>query len=144
MSAPLLEVADALVALLNTATLSVPVVATRKYLTVFAPETLAALETLTVTVVPVALVGSKAAREGEFVELSVAVHVQQRVDMSLPAIDVLMALVQEIIDTVKYTTVSSLPAMSTGYENDPVFSPEDLGQMRLFTSTVVFHFRILR
>lgn len=150
MDAFTIEIADAVVAALNGATLSLPFVAERSYVPV---HSLAALSELTVSVVPAALTATvfdrSRRRETQAV---IDVGIQKRIGdgpMSNAevnaACDPLMAFAQEVADLFNATDVPGLPeASSIGMENLPIFDPKHLDEMRVFTSVVRLTFNIYR
>lgn len=145
MTAPLIELADAVTQRLNVPGLPLAFTARRDYLTVFAPETLGELDYLTVKVQPMMLTGQQVSRAAEVVDYQVAVSVQQRVDAEdLTATDGLMGLVQAVIDRFFPGKGALAGFTCIGYQNEPAYSEEDLGTKGLFTSIVNLQFRRVR
>ena len=148
MTAVVVEIADAVVAALNGATLSQPVTAERYYLPEF---DLKDMDTLHVSVVPAELDEEIADRARDRAEYKIHVAVQKRVAKQDPpgldqaAIDGLMQLVQEIDDLFRHKTLAGYePAAWTKTENKPIFDPKHLKESSQFTSLLVLTFRVTR
>ncbi len=141
MTAALLRVADAVVAELNAATLSMPVAAERAYQPVF---DLAELKDLHVTVVPKGLEQELGSRNGTPREVKVDVAVQKKLQATDAAeIDPLVGLVEEIAELFKLKRLPAYhQAVWTKTENVPIYSQEHLAELRQFTSVLTFTFRI--
>ena len=144
-TAVIVSIADAVVSVLNAATLSQTFTAVRKYTV---KHDLKDLDDLQVSVVPQAKIGRMADRGGkQDEEYRVDVGVQQRADTSSnTASDALMLLTQEVADTfltgerlVGYTTAMCMQAT-----NEPIYDPAGLRDKRTFTSVVTLIFRVFR
>ena len=141
MTAALLRVADAVVAEINAATLSMPVTAARAYAPVF---DLAEMKDLHVTVVPKGLEQELGSRAGTPREIKVDVAVQKKLQaVDAAEIDPLVGLVEEIAELFKLKRLPAYhQAMWTKTENVPIYSQEHLAELRQFTSVLTFTFRI--
>lgn len=139
MAALLVEVADAVVAALNAATLSREFTAVRDWRPV---ETIEGLEDLSVTVVPRAAGGERASRAADRAAYSVEVSVRQKPEGVTNAdIDPLVLLCQEVADLFRGRPLEGMPALTcTGWAIDPVVGQEDLEQSRSFASLVALQF----
>jgi len=142
MTAALLQVADAVVAGLNAASLSMPVAAARAYQPVF---DLAEMKTLHVTVVPKGLEQELTSRGSTPRDVKVDVAVQKKLQAADAAeIDPLMQLVEEIAAFFKLRRLAHYPqAVWVKTENVPIYSQEHLAELRQFTSVLTFTFRIM-
>ena len=142
MTAALLRVADAVVAEINAATLSMPVTAARAYAPVF---DLAEMKDLHVTVVPKGLEQELGSRNGTPREVKVDVAVQKKLQTADAAeIDPLVGLVEEIAELFKLKRLPEYhQAAWVKTENVPVYSQEHLSELRQFTSVLTFTFRIM-
>ncbi len=148
MTAVVVQIADAVVAALNGATLSQPVTAERYYLPEF---DLKDMDTLHVSVVPAELDEEVADRAHDRAEYKIHVAVQQRVTTQDPpgldqaAIDGLMQLAQDIDDLFRHKTLAGYASAAwTKTENKPIFDPKQLKDSSLFTSLLVLTFRVTR
>jgi len=141
MTAALLRVADAVVAEINAATLSMPVTAARAYAPVF---DLAEMKDLHVTVVPKGLEQELGSRAGTPREIKVDVAVQKKLQAADAAeIDPLVGLVEEIAELFKLKRLGTYhQAIWRKTENVPIYSQEHLAELRQFTSVLTFTFRI--
>jgi len=148
MNATMLTIADAVVTVLNGATLSQPIQAARHYL----PECdLKEMDQLHVTVVPAELDEEIADRARDRAEYTIHVAVQKRETQPQPpgrdteASDGLMRLVEEIDDLFRHKPLASYPeAHWTKTENKPIYDPKHLQEHGQFTSLLAFRFRIMR
>ena len=141
-NAVLIDVADAVVADLNAATLSQPVTAARTYLPQF---DLKEMTTLHVTVVPKAEGIAVASRASTQHDYSVDVGVQKKLAAGNNAeIDPLMLLAQEIADYFRFRPLVGRPERWVRTEVKAPYSPEHLDQLRQFTSVVTLTFRGMR
>jgi hypothetical protein len=143
-----IEIADAVVAALNLATLREPVTVKRFYLPEF---DLKEMDTLHVSVVPAELDEEVADRSRDRAEYKIHVAVQKRVATSDPpgfdeaAIDGLMQLVQDIDDLFRHKPLAAFPAASWAKtENKPIYDPKHLKDHGQFTSLLAFTFRVMR
>jgi hypothetical protein len=136
------KVAEAVVAELNAATFSLPVIATRSYL----PRVeLANLKTLQVTVVPSRLVVAAASRGQTQQDVAIDIAVQQKPPSEQNAdLDPLLALAEEIAAHFRGRRLDSFPdALWVKTEFKPIFAPEHLDQLRTFTSVLTLTFRVV-
>jgi len=134
------DIADAVVAELNTGSFSQAFTARRMYLPAF---DLKDMKTLHVTAVPRAIDSQAASRSLIQQDVQVDVAVQQKVD-SDAQIDVLMVLVEEIGDRFRNRMLAGLNAVWIKMENNPIYSPEHLDQLQQFTSVLTLTFRVTR
>ncbi|KAA0220478.1 MAG: hypothetical protein KJ057_12920 [Phycisphaerae bacterium] len=143
------EIANAVVALINSGTYAEPVVAKRLYQPVLElPEA----EALMVSVVPKAQTVNPGTRTDDFIEVAVDVAVQQKVTFDASdqsALDGLMALVEQIIDRLRHEhleigTTTLKRALFVSIANEPVFAPDHLEQLRQFTSVVTVRYQVRR
>lgn len=138
----LIDIADALVAHLNVAGLGFT--ATRVCLPTFTREE---LQTLHVTVVPIAQAPERAARGTLALACTCHVGVQQQCDPSNPTeVDALLDIVESIIAHLhQQSRMTMLPdAVITGVENTVAYSVEHLEQQRVFSSLLVVSCRAWR
>jgi hypothetical protein len=148
MMAVIIEIADAVVAVMNAAMLSQPLTAQRHYLPEF---DLPDMDTLHVSVVPAELDEEIADRSCDLAEYKIHVAVQKRVSQQNPpgldtlAIDGLMRLVQEIDDLFRHKALPGYEqARWCKTENKPIYDPKHLKEHGQFTSLLVFTFRVIR
>ena len=148
MPSTTIQIADAVVAVLNAATLSQPFTAVRHYLPEF---DLKQMDTLHVSVVPAELDEEIADRTRDRAEYKIHVAVQKRVAKQEPpgldtaAIDGLMQLIEEIDDVLRHKPLSGYElAHWTKTENKPIYDPKHLKEHGQFTSLLVFTFRVTR
>jgi hypothetical protein len=141
--AVILEIADAVVAELNSASFSLPFTAVRHYQPTF---DLMEMKTLHVSVVPRSLLAANAVdRNQASVDYLIDVGVQQKTDMSQAALDSLMALVEEIADHFRGKPLAGYPvARCMVVKNEPIYFPDHLERLRQFTSVVTLTFRVWR
>ncbi|HOX08383.1 MAG TPA: hypothetical protein PK280_18455 [Planctomycetota bacterium] len=142
MPAILPQIADAVAAELNSATLSMPVTAVRAYQPIFE---LADMKTLHVTVVPKGLEQELGSRGSTPREAKVDVAVQKKLATTDPAeVDPLMQLVEEIAAVFKLKRLAHEPLVVwVKTENVPIYSQEHMAELRQFTSVLTFTFRIM-
>jgi hypothetical protein len=143
-----IRIADAVVAVLNGATLSQPFTAERHYLPEFALPT---MDTLHVSVVPAELDEELSDRTRDRAEYKIHVAVQKRVakadgsGLDTQAIDGLMRLVEEIDDLFRHKPLAGFEeAHWVKTENRPIYDPKHLKEHNQFTSLLVLTFRIVR
>jgi len=136
------QIADAVAAELNSATLSMPVTAVRAYQPIFE---LADMKTLHVTVVPKGLEQELGSRGSTPREAKVDVAVQKKLATTDPAeVDPLMQLVEEIAAVFKLKRLAHEPLVVwVKTENVPIYSQEHMAELRQFTSVLTFTFRIM-
>jgi hypothetical protein len=138
-----LNVADALVATLNSTTLSLPITAQRLYVPNFDLEEISELR---VSVVPREVVISALDRRRDFHEVAIDVAVQKKFAKGDAAeIDPLVSLVEEISEVFKHSRLDSFPAAIWARTQIVVlYSAEHWEQLRQFTSLLTLTFRIAR
>lgn len=138
-----LKVADSIVAELNAASLSQPVVAERSYVPNFDLEE---MKTLRISVVPRDVQITGLDRHRDLHEVSVDVAVQKKFNSGdLAEIDPLLELVEEIGEFFKHRRLDSFPgAMWTKTQHVVLYSPEHWEQLRQFTSLLTLVFRIAK
>jgi hypothetical protein len=148
MPSTTIQIADAVTAALNAATLSQSFTAVRHYLPEF---DLKEMETLHVSVVPAELDEEMADRTRDRAEYKIHVAVQKRVAKQDPpgidtaAIDALMQLVEEIDDLFRHKRLAGYEqAHWAKTENKPIYDPKHLKEHGQFTSLLVFTFRVTR
>ena len=137
------DIADAIVAELNAATFSQPVTAARHYLPQFE---LKEMQSLHVTVVPKAVVLASSDRSRGQGDYSVDVAVQKKFETETnPELDPLMNLVEEIADHFRGRRLASYPnAAWLKTEQNVLYAPEHIDELRQFTSVLTFTYRVLR
>jgi len=137
----LIDIAAAVTAALNDATLSQEFTATRSYSPVFE---LADLETLHVTVVAKERDKESATRGSTKGTYIVDVAVQQKVDPDdLPQCDALMALAEEIVELFfGKRLVDYEAAICTAVGNAPIYSPRHMRESRVFSSVLGLTFEV--
>ena len=146
--ATIVQIADAVVAGLNNASLSQPVQAQRHYLPEF---DLPDMDALHVSVVPAEMDEEIADRTRDRAEYKIHVAVQKRVlkqdppGLDATAIDGLMRLVEEIDDLFRHKPLSGYPqAHWIKTENKPIYDPKHLQEHGQFTSLLALTFRVMR
>lgn len=138
--AKIIEIADALVAELNAATFTQPFTPERSYQPTF---DLADLKTLKVTIVPktkTAAAGTRSASQNDY-QIDVAIQKKLGTDPKAEC-DALMLLVEEITDHVRGKRLASVAWLAS--QNDPIFVPEHIEQLRQFTSVLTLMYRAVR
>jgi hypothetical protein len=148
MAAVIVEIADAVVAALNAATLSQSFEAKRYYLPEF---DLKEMDTLHVSVLPAELDEEISDRTRDRAEYKIHLAVQKRVTqqespgLDHEAIDGLMTLVEEIDDLFRHQPLSGYEqAHWVKSENKPIYDPKHLKEHGQFTSLLVLTFRVVR
>jgi hypothetical protein len=138
-----LNVADAVVAQLNTASLSQPVVAERLYVPNF---DLQDMQDLRVTVVPRELHVRGLDRGRNSYEAEIDLAVQKKFKKGDAAeIDPLVAFVEEIADLFRLKRLASFPgAIWSRTDHQVLYSQEHWDQLRQFTSLLTLTFRVMR
>lgn len=138
----LTQIAQAVTDELNQAEFSQPVQAVRGYLPRTDRDELASLRA---TVVPSARFWERVSRSGSQEDHVVDVGIQMAVDPdNVAQIDSLMALVQEVADHFNGKAVDDPYAVCVGIENDPVYSPDHMEKLHVFTSVLTLVFRTIR
>ena len=144
--ATVVEITDAIVAVLNNHSFSQPFTARRCYVPAF---DLKEMKNLHVTVVPRGVELSTVSRSMIQHDVQIDVAVQRKLPAPAdPAgdqafIDTLMGLVQEIADVLRAVGYFG-EAQWVKSENKPIYSPEHLEQLRQFTSVLTLTLRTLR
>ena len=141
--ATLVDIANAVVTELNGASFSLPFEAVRHYRPVF---NLAEMQSIHVSVVPKATSQEIHSRSRTVGDYQVDVGVQQKFADGAE-LDPLMTLVEEIADQFRFKRLA-LPggqeAVWVRTENDPVYAPEHVDELRQFTSVLTLTFRVVR
>ena len=137
------QIADAVVAELNAASLSLPLTAKRLLLPSFE---LGEMKDLHVSVVPRGVQVLPGSRHQNQFDYAIDVAVQQKLDdLDNSTLDALLGLVEEIADLFRGRRLDSYPAaVWARTENEPVYSAEHLDQLRQFTSVLTLTFRLMR
>ncbi|MBL8812297.1 MAG: hypothetical protein JNM43_19190 [Planctomycetaceae bacterium] len=138
------DVADAIVAELNAATLSQPVSAVRAYLPQYK---LSEMQALHVTVVPKGLVVANPDRSRSQSDYSFDVAVQKKYGSgSNEELDALVQLVQDII--LLFRTKQRLDSFPNAFwlktEVPVLYAPEHMEQLRQFTSVLTLTYRVIQ
>lgn len=142
MSAVVLDIADAVTAALNAATLSQSFVAERAYVPVFE---LPDLVDLRVTVVPVELTFAALTRASDDFDYVVDVGITRRCEPTPAAADPLMILVQEILDLFRGKRLAGYTdAKCVAGGNRPIYDATMMDTERVFMSVVNLTFRMAR
>lgn len=136
------EIADAVVAELNTSNFSQEFEAQRHYRPIFDA---AQLKTLRVSVVPKKIEITSLARNRNQYDVGIDIAVQKKLDSDTnEEIDPLMQLVEEIGEFFRLRPLASVPATWIKTENVPIYGLEHLDQQRVFTSVLTLTFRTAR
>ena len=142
MTHPALDIANALTAELNAATFSQPFTAVCKFVPFYPEED---LQTLRVTVVPKSYEETNQSRQSSVLTISVDVAVQKKladIEADSPA---MLDLVSDILVCFKGRTLTACPyARWVESKNEPLFSPEHLGQYKVFTGVLTLTYRMVR
>ena len=143
MPSELLRTADAVVAALNAAALSLPLTAERHYQPQY---DLAEMKDLHVTVVPRGVEVSQAARGKGTFDYKVDVAVQKKFEKGDAAeLDPLMELAGEIAELFRAKRLADFPeAAWVKTEHAPVYAQEHMQELRQFTSVMTLTFRVTR
>lgn len=138
-----LNVADAVVAQLNSATLSQPIQAERLYVPNF---DLQEMSELRVSVVPRELHVRSLDRGRNSYEAEIDLAVQKKFNKGDAAeIDPLVAFVEEIADLFRLKRLASFPgAIWSRTDHQVLYSQEHWDQLRQFTSLLTLSFRVMR
>jgi hypothetical protein len=138
-----IDIADSIVAELNSATLSMPLTAQRHYVPSFELKDMGELH---VSCVPKGLVVTKSDRNHNTNDAMVDVAVQKKFSVGDSAeIDPLLNLVEEIADYFRLRRLASYPgAHWLRTEHAPIYSQEHWDELRQFTSVLTFTFRVIR
>ena len=137
------DIAEALKDELNDHDFSMEFEATRDYLPVFDLQDMQALH---VTIVPAGVTMQKLDRSRTQSDVQVDIGIQKKLNAGDNAeIDALMALVEEIVDFLRFRKLEGFPtAMWVSTENAPIFVREHLSEMRQFTSVLTLTYRVAR
>ena len=141
--AVILELVDAVVAVLNAGTLGQPVSATRQYQPRFElPE----LTELHVTVIPKSVTVTQIARNRAAKDYQIDIGVQRKFEAGdAAAIDALMDLTEEIAGLFEFQPLAGYPdAVWIRTEYPTLFAPEHLERLGQFTGVVTLTFRAVR
>lgn len=136
------DIADAVVTVLNDASLSQSYTAVRTYRPIY---DLRDITSLTITVVPKEQELILADRTQGQMDFRLDIGIQKKLGDATSTgdnteIDALMTLVEEIIDLIRDTRVFGV-AKWLKTENSPIFAPEHLSEMRVFTSVLTLTLR---
>lgn len=137
------DIADAVVASLNSGSFSQSFTAQRFYQPSFE---LAEMDTLRVSVVPKSMTVVPATRLDVFCDCEIDIGVQQKIDPQNQAeLDALVSIVEEISDHLRKTPLTGLPdCLWTGVRHEPLFSTEHLDQFRQFTGVIAVTYQVKR
>ncbi len=137
------DIADAVVQELNAGSFSQSFTAERNYLPVYELED---IKNLRVTVVPKGMAVQSTGRNSTQHDAAIDIAVQKKLDaLDNSTLDPLLALVDEIADRFRFKRLDSYPnAIWVNTQNQPVYAPEHLDQLRLFTSVLTLTFRVIR
>ncbi|MBT4867183.1 MAG: hypothetical protein HON53_18925 [Planctomycetaceae bacterium] len=137
------DIADAVVAELNSGSFNQTVAAQRQYLPTF---DLAEMQNLQVTVVPKSVAILPGGRSHNQHDYAIDVAVQRKLQTTDNAeIDDLLTLVDEIADHFRFKRLGSFPdAQWLKTENEPVYAQEHLQELRQLTSILTLTFRVMR
>jgi hypothetical protein len=139
MPASIIEIADAVTAVLNGGSFSQPITAARHYDPTF---DLSSMETLRVSVVPRSMTSKTLDRNRVSFDYEIDVAIQQKSEPSLANLDALMQLVEEIADHLRQSPLTSLPAVRfMDATNAPIYASDHLHELRQFTSVLTLTYR---
>lgn len=143
MSSTTIQIADAVVAELNDASLSLPFTARRSYLPTYKLEE---LDELHVTVIAKDVVGEMVDRSRDNETHRIDVGIQKRLsEIANGTIDPLMQVSREIRDHLKRRQLTDFPtAAIIGFEHDPVYVPRHLEEHNQFTSVITLSYLVTR
>jgi hypothetical protein len=146
MAATIIDLADAVVAMLNAATLEMSFTAVRAYVPTYEQ---ADLETLRVTVIPMEVPEiSMRSRLYYTFDYRIDVAIQQRVNpIDNPTIDPYLLLAEQVTDLFRGEDVyfgAGGRARCVAVGIDPLYDPSHLDELRTFTSAVQLRFHIHR
>jgi len=147
MSAKIIQIAEAVVALLNAGEFEVEFEAARRYLVDFKLRD--ELDELRVSVVARDDEETGASRANSQHDYGIDIGVQKKVDpASLETLDALVALVEAIHDHLAAPgtrhLASPVDAVLVAIKTEPIYAPDHLGERRVFTSIVRCTYRALR
>mgnify|MGYP005845908079 CR=1 FL=1 len=137
------DIADAVVAELNDAVLSMPITAVRHYVPSFA---LPDMQSLRVSVVPKGVVITPTDRNRNTHDVQIDVAVQKKFEQGDAAeIDPLLTLVEEIADFFRLRQLTEYPnAHWIKTEHKPIYAQDHWDELRQFTSILTLTFRVVR
>lgn len=152
MSAVIVDIADAVLATIEAATLSLPFTGERVYVPV---HDLRDATGIKVSVVPTGIDVTQLDRHRDDFDYVVDVGVQRRIGTGPmtqaeinTACDPLMVFVEEIIDLFRGQSVAYAvyddDARCVAVANNPVYVPQHVDEHRVFTSVVTLTFRLAR
>lgn len=138
----LLQVAEAVTYEINLGIYSQSVVAVRYYQPRF---DLKEMDDLHVSVVPRSILEKQLSRALTSYDCGIDVGIQQRSPMDQATLDGLTLLVAEIADRLRTVPLTALPdARLMALNNEPVFAPDHLDELRQFTSVLSLTYRVWR
>lgn len=137
------DIADAVVTVLNAGSFSSGFTAQRKYVPRF---DLKEMVDLHVTVVPRSLVSENASRTLVKDDIEIDVAVQKKLSGDLVAEgDALMQLAEEMAAHLRATPLAGLEnVVLVKVANDPIYAPEHWDELRQFTSVLTLAYRTMR
>ncbi len=134
-----IDIAEGIKDELNNTLFSQSFIAKRLYVPRFKLED---MEELQVSVVPKKYSNNILSRPRDQRDYEIDVAVQKKLEEEdNPEIDPLSDLVEEIVDHFRALTLDSVPAQWIGTQNDPIYAPEHLDQLRQFTSIITITYR---
>ena len=136
----IIDIADAVVARLNGASLSQVFVAERTYLSILNLETLNGLQ---VFVSPAMLTVSRfdlATRQAFLPQIQIGIR--QRVTLATEDVDPLVVLTQEIIELFRPVLLPGTFAKCQGIENTPIYDPMFLDEKHVFLTTILLTYQV--
>lgn len=137
MPAKIVQVADAVVALLNGGSFSMMLAAKRMYLPRFE---LAEMASLHVTVVPVSGDVERISRSKKVYSYVIDIAVQKRA-VEQDDLDSLAALTEELADYILDNSLTYSNLHCIGISVDPIYAPEHLEELGQFTSVISATYR---
>lgn len=140
----IIDIAEAVVAEINDAgVLPSDVIAKRHYVPTFELKDMDALH---VSVVPRALAIQPMGRAYCQHDVQIDIGIQQRFqDDQQITLDALMQQVEQISDLLRGKRLTQLPeAVWLRSQNDPIYAPEHMDQLRQFTSVLTLTYRVTR
>jgi len=150
ITATVCDIADAMLDALNGTVLSLDFTADRWYVPI---RDLRDLTGLTLSVVPMTTAGTQLDRGGHYMdEYEVAIGIQQVIGQGMmtnaqikTATDPLMAFAEQIVKLFRNYTLDRDPvAKCVGYVHDPIFAPQHVDEMRLYTSVITLKWKLGR
>jgi len=142
MASVVIEIADAVTAALNAASLSQTFVAERAYVPV---HELKDLVDLKVTVVPASLSMVTLSRRDDDFDYVIDIGIQKRIANTTAGIDPFMTLAEEIVDLFRGVKLTGYEtALCVAAANAPIYSPQHIDEYHLFTTVISLTFRKAR